>query len=128
MNKTNKHKLISTLFTLNISMAATLFILRTFTDETRLAVTNFIPLLFSGAVGALLSVVFYLSVKNVFHQQLVKSPFLASIVPAISVLMLLIMTGVDTFWLIDPLLLMLSFMMSLQQVAKAFDTEQTATE
>ncbi|NMP31847.1 hypothetical protein HII17_09745 [Thalassotalea sp. M1531] len=119
----NKQKLVATLITLNVSMAATLFALRAFNDETRLAVVNLIPLLFSAILGAGLSFLFYLSVKNILHKHLIKSPFLASFFPALSLMLVVIMTGAATYWLIDDLLLMLSFMMSLQQIAKGFDVE-----
>ncbi|GHF02355.1 hypothetical protein [Thalassotalea profundi] len=97
-----------------ITMSVTLFLLRGFYDEIELTLVNLLPYLLSSVIGAAL-VFLYL---YLFPSQR-KDKFLTFFIPGIVLMVVIITTGLSSFWLIDELILMLCFVFGGQEISKA---------
>ena len=97
-----------------ITMSVTIFLLRGFYSEIELNLVNFIPYLLSSIVGvALVFLYLYL-----FPSQR-KDKFLTFFIPGVVLMVLIITTGLSSFWLIDELILMLCFIFGGQELSKS---------
>jgi len=97
-------------------MAVTLFLLRSFNSEIELTLINLIPYILSSAIGAIL-VFLYLY----FFPSQRKDKFLTFFIPGVVLMVALIKTDLSSFWFIDELTLMMSFMFSGQQLSEPIE-------
>jgi hypothetical protein len=96
-----------------ITMAVTLFLLRGFNSEIELTLIEFVPYILSSSIGATL-VFLYL---YLFPSQR-KDKFITFFIPGVILMIVIITTGLSRFWLVEELILMLSFIFGGQQLSE----------
>jgi hypothetical protein len=99
-----------------ITMAITLFLLRGFNSEIELTLIEFVPCILSSGIGATL-VFLYLY----FFPSQRKDKFITFFIPGVVLMLAIITTGLSSFWLIDELILMLSFIFGGQQLSESVE-------
>jgi hypothetical protein len=99
-----------------ITMAITLFLLRGFNSEIELTLIEFVPCILSSGIGAIL-VFLYLY----FFPSQRKDKFITFFIPGVVLMLAIITTGLSSFWLIDELILMLSFIFGGQQLSESVE-------
>ncbi|MBT3136926.1 hypothetical protein KL866_17840 [Alteromonas sp. ALT199] len=95
-------------------MSVTIFLLRGFYSEIELNLINLTPYLLSSVIGAVLAFLYI----YLFPSQR-KDKFLTFFIPGVILTVLIITTGLSSFWLIDELILMLCFIFGGQELSKA---------
>jgi hypothetical protein len=97
-------------------MAVTLFLFRVYSAEVELTLIEFVPYLLSSAIGAAL-VFIYLY----FFPSQRKDKFITFFIPGVILMVAMITTGLANFWIVDELILMLSFIFGGQQLSNSVE-------